>query len=541
MRYAVLTIAIALALAAPAQANHHFMRITEVFAGTGAQPNAEFVELRAYSPDQNIVAPKRVRVYDASGAIVTTATFTQNVADASSQMTVLIATPQAATYFGVTPDLTMTAGIPAAGGKVCWESTNTVIGIVDCVSWGSYSGPDTGKGEANPVNPSGGMPAGFALLRDISAGNPANLEVTDDTDSSAADFDLVGFASPRNNAGVTTTTASQVDVSAGLLRYDSDAANVANRVVVNPVLGGHFRVVENGAAPLHAGPGCNQERVDAAKCLSPAAGEVTTGGGNDQVTIGGALPVTLTGEAGGDTLRAGGGADTLAGGPGNDTLVGGAGVDDLDGGDANDTLDGGTGADDLDGGVGVDTASWADRTATVVVDIDAEADDGNADDGLPGARDVTSDTIENLTGGSGDDELTGSLAANVFDGGAGSDLITGGGGVDTISYAKRTAAVSVDLQQAEGGDATVDGAPLDTLSGIRSIIGGAGGDTLVGSTFPNRITGGAGVDSVSAGGANDTVLVRDGAGGDSADCGFGADKIQADTPGDTLTSCETPF
>jgi len=41
-------------------------------------------------------------------------------------------------------------------------------------------------------------------------------------------------------------------------------------------------------------------------------------------------------------------------------------------------------------------------------------------------------TIENATGGSGNDSLTGSAAANLLDGGAGNDAILAGGGNDII-------------------------------------------------------------------------------------------------------------
>src|SRR4051794_16945238 len=122
----LLGLVISLALAAPAQANHHFVRIAEVFAGTSAQPSAEFVEVRAYMANQNVLGNRgRLRIYDAAGGLITTATFTTNVATTANQMTFLLATPQAAAYFGITPDLTIVPAIPSAGGKVCWESTVT--------------------------------------------------------------------------------------------------------------------------------------------------------------------------------------------------------------------------------------------------------------------------------------------------------------------------------------------------------------------------------------------------------------------------------
>jgi hypothetical protein len=525
-RLLVLGLVTSLALAAPAQANHHFVRITEVFAGTSAQPSAEFIELRAYQSGQNAVAGKSVRIYNATGGLVQTATFASSVTVSANQMTMLLATPQAASYFGVTPDQTMTAGIPSAGGKVCWESTNVDIGIIDCVSWGNYTGPDSGHGEANPVP--GAIPPGRVLLRDLSRGasatnlnapTPANPDPGDDVDDSSADFDVVNFATPRNNAGGLTTTASAVTLDAGVMTFDSDVAGLNNRPALASLPGGDYRVMDP-AAPVAASAGCSADRVDAARCPDPAAGVLNGGPGNDMLFGAGTLPLALHGEAG------------------NDRLTGAGGDDFLGGGDGNDVLDGGTGADTLDGDVGNDTASWATRTTAVAVDLDdAAADDGNADDG---AGDTTLGNIETLIGGAGDDTLTGSRMANTFDGGAGSDTIDSGGGADTVTYAKRTESVLVDLELNTGGESGGFDGGGDVLLGIRHIIGGAGDDFLSGDINPNRITGGKGVDDVHGRGGNDTIMLRDKVVPDSADCGEGTDKIQSDA-GDSLTDCETPF
>ena len=73
--------------------------------------------------------------------------------------------------------------------------------------------------------------------------------------------------------------------------------------------------------------------------------------------------------------EAGAGNDTLNGDDGDDMLYGGIGNDKLYGNDENDTLTGGPGADRLDGGDDVgdlDTASYADATTGVKLDLDAE-------------------------------------------------------------------------------------------------------------------------------------------------------------------------
>jgi Ca2+-binding RTX toxin-like protein len=77
--------------------------------------------------------------------------------------------------------------------------------------------------------------------------------------------------------------------------------------------------------------------------------------------------------------------------------------------------------------------------------------------------------IQNLTGGDGDDVLTGDGLANTLTGGAGADTLSGGAENDILD----------------------GGAGNDTLDG------GAGDDTLKGGVGADRFTGGAGTDTVS--------------------------------------------
>lgn len=205
--------------------------------------------------------------------------------------------------------------------------------------------------------------------------------------------------------------------------------------------------------------------------------------GNDALT-GGANATRIVGLAGNDSLDGGAGNDTLVGGAGNDTLVGGAGIDTADysgtvaarvylavtgpqntfhgadvllgienllGGSGNDrffgsvvanVLDGGAGNDQLYGGGGRDTliggagddffhgGADADTilftgNAAVIVDIAATRATGQGNDTLGG--------VENVTGGNGNDQLSGNAAANVLDGSGGADIIAGRGGSDVLT------------------------------------------------------------------------------------------------------------
>ena len=75
------------------------MKIMEVFPGTVAQPNAQYVMIRSYAALQNQLSTHKIHVYDASGLEVAGSPFTfpGAVPNAPDQMEVLIATPEAAT------------------------------------------------------------------------------------------------------------------------------------------------------------------------------------------------------------------------------------------------------------------------------------------------------------------------------------------------------------------------------------------------------------------------------------------------------------
>lgn len=189
-------------LSTQATAAQHLMKITEIYVGPAGDTNAQFVELQMYTGGQNQVQGHDIVIYDAADTIVGTFTFTSAVANGASQSYILIATDEAETRFGIAADLAMTAVIPAAGGKACFNS-------FDCVSWGNYGGDATNpSATGNPFNPSAGLEAGRAAQRDISAGNANQLEAGDDTGDSAADFAFGASANPTNNAGMVGTDSA---------------------------------------------------------------------------------------------------------------------------------------------------------------------------------------------------------------------------------------------------------------------------------------------------------------------------------------------
>lgn len=181
-------------LASRADAAFHLVKVSEVFTGTSAAPNAQYVELTMYAAGQNFVGTHAVKVFNASGTEVGSFTFGSSLANGTNQAKILLATTEAEALFNITADLTMTAAIPAGGGKVCWDA-------LDCVAFGNY----TALPDATVGTPITSIPLGQSAQRRLDiAGGATVLDAADDTNDSKNDFTL-GVPSPTNNAGVTGT------------------------------------------------------------------------------------------------------------------------------------------------------------------------------------------------------------------------------------------------------------------------------------------------------------------------------------------------
>ncbi|HET8647093.1 MAG TPA: myxococcus cysteine-rich repeat containing protein, partial [Vicinamibacteria bacterium] len=182
----------------------HLMKVREVYPGSEAAPNAQYVMLQMYAAGQNIVSGMQVRVYDGNGVIVGTFTFPANVPIGTNQSTILIATPEAQAFFGpggpLVADLPMTPALRRLGGKVCFHDPVFGTGDIDCASWGGYGAAPAGVG--TPFNFPVGLTGGVAMRRraDI-CGLPGTLDGCDDTDNSVNDF-VGAIPGPRNNAGM---------------------------------------------------------------------------------------------------------------------------------------------------------------------------------------------------------------------------------------------------------------------------------------------------------------------------------------------------
>ena len=243
---------------------------------------------------------------------------------------------------------------------------------------------------------------------------------------------------------------------------------------------------------------------------------------------------SLVGRGGNDMLDGGDGSDTITGGGGIDLITGGNGSDSLDGGAGDDTLDGGGDNDSIIGGTGIDTLSYASAQAGVTVSLVLTTAQNTLGAGVD-----TITQVENLTGSTSGDVLSGNSGDNRIDGGIGDDLIEGLGGndqliggtgaLDEVSYAHATARVIVSLAKTVAQNTL--GAGIDTLSGFESLTGtafvdvltgSAGADTLSGLAGNDTLTGGAGVDTLLGGAGND-ILADVSTGGNLLDGGTGTD------------------
>jgi hypothetical protein len=191
--------------AEPAFATFHLMMVREVYPGSLASPEAQYVELQMWQSGQNHVAGHVLRSYDASGKVTSVNVFPADVANGANQSTLLLATPQAEAQFGVVADAALSPALSPSGGAVCWEA-------IDCVSWGNFSGEAASPTGAPAAG--GGVPDGMALRRSIAGGCPTFLDPQDDHDNSAADFEVV-FPKPRPNSVTPTETACAAEGPAG--------------------------------------------------------------------------------------------------------------------------------------------------------------------------------------------------------------------------------------------------------------------------------------------------------------------------------------
>ena len=121
----------------------------------------------------------------------------------------------------------------------------------------------------------------------------------------------------------------------------------------------------------------------------------------------------------------------VVGGPGDDIVRGGAGYDRLEGGADDDELVPAAGDDELYGGDGIDLVDYSAESRRVVATL-PQTGSGPLTRVGPNEEDTIDDDIEDLTGGTGEDDLYGNDADNILDGGPGNDDVSGSVGEDLV-------------------------------------------------------------------------------------------------------------
>lgn len=402
---------------------------------------------------------------------------------------------------------------------------------------------------------------------------------------------LAGLAAAGTGHAVAATSASIITVNDKSVLSISAAAGESNDITISETLPLSPDVkrlaVSDAADTVTPGPGCVAVEGDEVRCRYEGVAAIWVDAGDLDDAVTKWTPIT-------GWLRGGAGDDTLRGGPANDAnyLDGETGDDMVIGGPQRDELDGGPGADVLDGGGGsADRASYAIRTGRVEVTLDDLANDGAAASfclaggGSCGTytfeRDNVRSTVEYVTGGSGNDTLTGHAGANSLAGGPGADTLNGLGGNDTlrgdqgnevynggdgrdtlvstvedgadvfnggpgawdrVTYAGRTAPVVVDVDgdDDDGANGEADNVKTD----VEQVAGGNGDDRLTGNADPDVLFGGPGSDELFGLGGIDLLVgehdatvaqVGDGSPGDDVlHGGADADSLDGGPGDDTL-------
>lgn len=162
------------------------------------------------------------------------------------------------------------------------------------------------------------------------------------------------------------------------------------------------------------------------------------------------------------------------------------------------------------------------HTPSVTVSLNqAFGDDGNAEDGPPGARDSLLGNCALPWGTSGNDILIGDNNANYAYGGAGNDILLGRGGNDW-------------LEGDSGDDLLFDEYGSLTGGGNDILQGNSGNDYLYGQSGDDEIYGGAGHDELYGDAGNDTLTSTGDLNGfvfwsDLDSCGSGTDTVYYNT------------
>jgi hypothetical protein len=147
-RYLVGAVVVAaVAGATPAQADHHLVKVSEVFPGSDTSPSLEYVELQMVASGQNLFdgTNASVDVYSPTANVLSAGLGT-DLANGQNNRRILVGSQSATPgndvlgTFGKMPNFAFSDSgyLNPAGGAVCFLAPEFSTG--DCVSWGNFSG-----------------------------------------------------------------------------------------------------------------------------------------------------------------------------------------------------------------------------------------------------------------------------------------------------------------------------------------------------------------------------------------------------------------
>jgi hypothetical protein len=182
-----------------AQGVFHAAVIDEVLTSFDGDPDKQFVEMRMLASLQNFVEDSVFAAFDAQGNYVgDILVVPADVSQSGAGTRWLIATLSFSQAVGIVPDFEIgPRALPVGGGMICfgggggispadpmsWSRTNFNT-YVDCIAYGSYSGPSNSRiGTPTALN-----------------GDGHSLQRTTNTRDNASDFTCANLT-PENNAG----------------------------------------------------------------------------------------------------------------------------------------------------------------------------------------------------------------------------------------------------------------------------------------------------------------------------------------------------
>lgn len=147
---------------ANAHAGVEHWQLNELHRSAGGDAQIRFVEL-VNSEGGCLFPTSTVELYDGDGQLVDTMSLTVSTTCHGAPTFLLLATPQAASYFGVSRDGNLSSELPSSG-QLCFSSSATNY---DCVRWGSVAAPVVDLFGAGDMSAALAPSDGFSLIREL--------------------------------------------------------------------------------------------------------------------------------------------------------------------------------------------------------------------------------------------------------------------------------------------------------------------------------------------------------------------------------------